>query len=92
MIETDNKGIIYSHACTFNFTGSDRVYIAEHTLTCDNHHYIQMGDSLVKLNSKRSGSIGENHVQVQKKKEETLRSGIHSYVHGRVRECVCVSV
>ena len=64
------------------------IYIAKHTLTCDNHHYIQMEDSQVKLDSKCSGSIGENNVEVQKKKEETFRSGIHSYVHGRVCECV----
>ena len=45
-----------------------------------------MEDSQVKLDSNCSASIRENDAQVQKKKEETLRSGIHNYVHG----CVCV--
>lgn len=48
-----------------------------------------MEESQVKLDSNCSGSIGENNVEVQKKKEETFRSGIHSCVHGRVCECVC---
>lgn len=64
--------------------------IAEHTLNCDNHNYIEMEDSQVKLDFKCSRSIGENHVQVQKKKEDTLRSGIHSYI--RTWMCVCMFV